>query len=124
VGTRALARLALASGNDNYLVFAERLVALASSLLVAHPNAVVDLVLAANYVVNGVEVVVPGDANELSDHVRSLSMSNTVLVTGKGPSPLFEGRHAGLAYVCRRGVCQLPASTIGELNERLAEVRD
>jgi uncharacterized protein YyaL (SSP411 family) len=51
-------------------------------------------------------------------------MSNAVLVTGDGPSPLFEGRHSGYAYVCRRGVCQLPASTVEELEQRLDEVRD
>ena len=122
VGTRSLARLSLCSGEDTYLYVAERLLEIATPLLVAHPMAVVDLVLAAPYVTNGVEVVVPGAGNELSEHVRSLSMANAVLITGDGPSPLFEGRRAGLAYVCQRGVCQLPASTVGELDEQLALV--
>ena len=124
VGTRALARLALCSGDDSWLFVAERLVDLGAPLLEQHPSAVVDLVLAGAYVTRGVEVVVPGEPNDLSEHVRSLSMSNAVLVTGDGPSPLFEGRHSGYAYVCRRGVCQLPASTVEELEQRLDEVRD
>ena len=103
---------------------AQRLVAVAAPLLVAHPKAVVDLVLAAGFATDGIEVVVPGASNELSEHVRSLSMSHAVLVTGDGPSALFEGRSAGLAYVCRRGVCRLPASTVIELDARLAEVLD
>ena len=123
VGARALARLSLCSGDDTFLFVAERLVELATPLLLAHPIAVVDLVLAAHYVTNGVEVVVPGAANELSEHVRSLSMSNAVLVTGDGPSTLFEDRRDGFAYVCRRGVCTLPARTVTELDERLADVR-
>jgi uncharacterized protein YyaL (SSP411 family) len=81
-------------------------------------------VLAAGFATDGIEVVVPGASNELSEHVRSLSMSHAVLVTGDGPSALFEGRSAGLAYVCRRGVCRLPASTVIELDARLAEVLD
>ena len=124
VGTRALARLALCSGEDPFLVVAQRLVAVAAPLLAAHPKAVVDLVLAAGFATDGIEVVVPGASNELSEHVRSLSMSHAVLVTGDGPSALFEGRSAGLAYVCRRGVCRLPASTVIELDARLAEVLD
>jgi len=122
IGTRALARLALLSGDDTYLFVAERLLEIAIPLLNAHPTAVVDLVLAAAYVVEGIEVVVPGASNTLSEHVRSLSMPNVVLVTGNGPSPLLEGRRAGLAYVCRRGVCRLPATSVEELDERLAEV--
>ncbi|MFZ1062302.1 MAG: thioredoxin domain-containing protein [Acidimicrobiales bacterium] len=123
VGARALARLSLLSGDETFLFVAERLVEIASPLLVSHPTAVVDLVLAAQYVFDGVQVVVPGAANSLSEHVRSLSMPNLALVTGDGPSPLLEGRRAGLAYVCRRGVCRLPATTVEELGERLAEVR-
>jgi len=123
VGCRALARLALASGDERYLFVAERLVELAAPLATSHPDAVVDLVLAAEYVLDGVEVVIPGPANPLSDHVRSLSMPNAVLVTGNGSSVLLKDREEGLAYVCRRGVCQLPARDLAELDDRLAELR-
>jgi uncharacterized protein YyaL (SSP411 family) len=122
VGCRALSRLALASGDERFLFVAERLIELAAPLARSHPDAVVDLVLAAAYVDDGVEIVIPGDANALSEHVRSLSMSHAVLVTGNGSSALLENREAGLAYVCRRGTCQLPARSVEELVDRLAEV--
>ena len=58
---RALARLALCRGDDDSLVVAQRLVELAATLLVQHPGAVPDLVEAAGFALEGVEVVVPGD---------------------------------------------------------------
>ena len=122
VGCRALARLSLASGDERFLFVAERLIELAAPLANTHPEAVVDLVLAASYVNDGVEIVIPGAANELSEHVRSLSMPNTVLVTGNGTSVLLEDREEGFAYVCRRGVCQLPAHDVKTLDDALAEV--
>jgi uncharacterized protein YyaL (SSP411 family) len=108
--------------DDDLRCVSERLVSLATSLIEAHPGAVPDLLNAARFVREGIEIVVPGDANELSEHVRSLPMSHAVVVTGRGASPLLEGRHDGLAYVCQRGACRLPASTVEELKERLREV--
>ena len=119
VSCRALARLALCTGDAALLVVAQRLVALAAPLIAQHPGAVPDLVDAAGYALAGVEVVVPGDANVLSDHVRSMAMPRTVLITGHGSSPLLEGRRAGLAYVCRGGVCQLPVDSIEALGAQL-----
>jgi uncharacterized protein YyaL (SSP411 family) len=100
-------------------VIAQRLVELAGSLLVSHPGAVVDLVEAAGYALEGIEVVVPGDANPLSNHVRSMAMSRTVLVTGTGHSPLLQGRRDGWAYVCRAGVCELPVTDVETLDADL-----
>jgi uncharacterized protein YyaL (SSP411 family) len=119
VCTRALARLALCEGTTAPLVIAQRLVELAGSLLVSHPGAVVDLVEAAGYALEGIEVVVPGDANPLSNHVRSMAMSRTVLVTGTGHSPLLQGRRDGWAYVCRAGVCELPVTDVETLDADL-----
>jgi uncharacterized protein YyaL (SSP411 family) len=83
---------------------------------VSHPGAVVDLVAAAGYALQGVEVVIPGDQGALANHVRSMAMSRTVLITGSGHSPLLEERIDGWAYVCRAGVCELPVSSIEELD--------
>ena len=118
VATRALARLALCRGDQDLMAVAERLVALGAELIATHPRAVVDLVDAAGYV-GGVEVVVPGDANTLSDHVRSLPIVRGVLVTGRGGSPLLSGREEGLAYVCHAGTCQRPVASVAELDELL-----
>jgi uncharacterized protein YyaL (SSP411 family) len=123
VACRALARLALLDGDAGMLCVAQRLVEIASAMIVAHPSAVPDLVLAAGFALEGVEIVVPGEANELSDHVRLMAMSDSVLITGSGSSPLLRGREAGLAYVCRAGVCELPARSIDELDEQLARAR-
>ncbi len=122
VACRAFARLFLCTGDDGARCVAERLVELASAVIASHPAAVPDLVLASRFVLEGIEIVIPGDSNPLSEHVRSLSMSHAVLITGHGSSPLLRDRKAGLAYVCRRGVCLLPASTIEQLEERLNEV--
>jgi len=34
-------------------------------------------------------------------------------------SPLWDGRHDGLAYVCRDYACLAPAATVDELSQRL-----
>jgi hypothetical protein len=122
VACRALARLALCTGDSETLVVAQRLVELAASLLATHPGAVPDLLEAAGFALTGVEVVIPGDANALSAYVGSRFTRRSVLVTGSGTSSLLEARRAGSAYVCRAGVCQLPADTVTALEEQLRNV--
>ncbi|MEO9180130.1 MAG: hypothetical protein ABI298_00600, partial [Acidimicrobiales bacterium] len=119
ISCRALARLALCTGDVELLVVAQRLVDVAASLIAQHPGAVPDLVDAAGYALAGVEVVVPGDANNLSNHVRSMAMPRTVLITGHGSSVLLADRRPGLAYVCRSGVCQLPVDSVEALDAQL-----
>jgi uncharacterized protein len=119
VTTRTLARLALCRGDVDELVIAQRLVDLAGTLLVNHPEAVVDLVSAAGYALQGVEAVVPGTQGDLVHHVRSMSMPRTVVITGTGRSPLLVGRQEGLAYVCRGGVCTLPVASLVDLDRDL-----
>jgi uncharacterized protein YyaL (SSP411 family) len=121
VTCRALARLALCKDDGDMLAIAERLVELAANLISSHPSAVPDLVAASGYALQGVEVVIPGAASALANHVRSLPMSRTVLVTGTGSSPLLEGRSPGWAYVCRAGACQLPVTSIDDLDQQLEQ---
>ena len=122
VACRALARLALCTGDPETLVVAQRLVALAASLIAVHPGAVPDLLEAAGFALTGVEVVIPGDANTLSTYVNSRFTKRSVLVKGAGASPLLENRRVGHAYVCRAGVCQLPVNTVAALEEQLRNV--
>ncbi|MDE3222060.1 MAG: hypothetical protein KGL79_01355, partial [Acidobacteriota bacterium] len=96
---------------------------LARALLVDHPGAVADLVAAAGFALDGVEIVIPGASNAFTQHVRSKAMFRTVLVSGPGPSELFEGRRAGLAYVCRGGVCEAPATTLADFERQLRDAR-
>jgi uncharacterized protein YyaL (SSP411 family) len=120
VATRALARLALCRADQDLLCVPERLVALGAGLIATHPRAVVDLVEAASFA-SGVEVVIPGVPNALSDHVRSLPMLRGVLITGSGSSPLLKGRREGLAYVCHQGWCERPVDSVDELTALLEE---
>ena len=122
VACRALARVALCRGDADVLAVAQRLVELAAALVASHPGAVPDLVAAAGFALDGVEIVVPGRMNDLSRHVRSRAMTRSVLITGSGSSPLLDHRVEGLAYVCRSGNCQLPVSSVRDLDEQLARV--
>ena len=123
VSTRALARTALCGGRHEFLVVAQRLVELAGSLLVSHPSAAPDLVAAAGFALDGVEIVIPGVAGAWAHHVRSMSMPRAVLITGSGTSPLLNARESGLAYVCRGGVCALPVSSAEALDAQLRGLR-
>jgi uncharacterized protein YyaL (SSP411 family) len=122
VSCRALARLALCTGDLEILAAAQRLVELGASLLAAHPVAVPDLLEAAGFALAGVEVVIPGDPNALSKHMKSRFTRRAVVVTGSGSSPLLEGRRPNSAYVCRAGVCQLPVDTFTGLEVQLRNV--
>jgi uncharacterized protein YyaL (SSP411 family) len=120
---RALARLALCTGNDYFMRFAQRLVELAASLLAHHPGAVPDLLAAAGFALEGIEVVIPGEPGTLAEHVRLMSVPSCVLVTGSGSSALLSNRRVGAAYVCRGGVCRLPVQDAAGLEAELAAVR-
>jgi uncharacterized protein YyaL (SSP411 family) len=119
IACRALARVALCTGDVENLVVAQRLIALAASLLYAHPGAVPDLLEAAGFALAGVEIVIPGEANELRAFVNSYFTRRAVRVTGTGPLALLEDRLPGFAYVCRAGVCQLPVEIVTDLAEQL-----
>ena len=122
VACRALARLSLCTGDVVAGLVARRLVELARPLLISHPGAVPDLLEAAGFALDGVEVVVPGPLGALADHVRSMAMRRTVLVTGSGDSALLAQRRVGLAYVCRAGVCRQPVGDVAALEHELREV--
>ncbi len=119
VACRALARVALCTGDVETLVVAQRLIELAASLLYAHPGAVPDLLEAAGFALAGVEIVIPGEANELRAYVNSYFTRRAVRVTGTGPLALLGDRLPGFAYVCRAGVCQLPVEIVTDLAEQL-----
>ncbi|HXC19698.1 MAG TPA: hypothetical protein VNT80_07300, partial [Acidimicrobiales bacterium] len=122
VACRALARLALCTGDGATLVVAQRLVELAATLLATHPAAVPDLLEAAGFALSGVEVVVPGEVSVLGEFVRSRLTRRAVLVTGTGASALLADRATGSAYVCRAGVCRLPVATVSALEAELRNV--
>jgi hypothetical protein len=119
LATRTLARVALCQGDVELMLVAQRLVELAGTMLASHPSAVPDLVAAAGFAREGVEVVIPGVQGDLAHHVRSMAMPRTVLITGSGPLALLAQREEGLAYVCRAGACQLPVASVEALESEL-----
>ena len=108
ITARSLARLALVTGDLDRLSVAQRLVGLLAALAGEQPAAVPDLIEAAGFAFEGVQVVVPGGPHPLTAQVRSLAVPRTVLITGSGRSPLLEGRREGWAYVCVGTRCSLP----------------
>ena len=120
--TRALARLALVDADPDRLAVAGRLVSLGATLISQHPRAVADLVGAARFALDGVEVVVPGPPNDLLEHVRLSVVPRSVVITGSNSSPLLAGRDSGAAYVCRGGACLMPARSVAELSAQLEEL--
>ena len=61
-----------------------------------------------------------GDRSDLVGAVHERYLPNTVLAWGEPyPSPLFEQRQQGLAYVCRNYACQRPTDDVDELVAQL-----
>jgi uncharacterized protein len=117
----ALLRLAALTGEERYRDRAERILRLAGPLATQHPTAFGHLLAAVDLAVNGIdEVVVAGDRPDLVEVVQSRFLPGAVLAWGERyPSPLWEGRDDGRAYVCRNYACRLPAEDPEALTAQL-----
>ncbi|MGH9091046.1 MAG: thioredoxin domain-containing protein, partial [Acidimicrobiales bacterium] len=116
----ALLRLAALTGEESYQAAGERIVAMAAPLLAEQPLAVADLVDAAGLLAGRTEVVVAGDRPDLVAEVRRRWLPEAVLSWGeRRPTPLWEGRKDGAAYVCRGFACRTPATEAGTLASQL-----
>ncbi len=123
VAAGALLRLAALSGVDRYRAAGQRIVELAGPLLVANPMAVPDLAAAIGLIDDGVEVLVAGDRPDLVKEVHHRWLPTTVLAWGeRTPSPLWEGRDDGMAYLCRGFSCRAPTGDRHALAGQLAEL--
>jgi uncharacterized protein len=121
VAAGALLRLAALTGDERYRQAGARIVEIAAPLLAEQPVAVADLVAASGMVSGGTEVLVAGDRPDLLAEVRRRWLPDGVVSWGEPrPSPLWEGRDAGAAYVCRRFACQAPAADAATLATQLA----
>ncbi len=121
LATVALLRLGALTGEGRYREKAEAVLALLGPVAGAHPTAFGHLLTAVDLVHSGItEVAVVGDALDLVRVVQSRFLPNAVLAWGEPyPSPLWEGRQAGHAYVCRDYACQAPVTTPEELAAQL-----
>ena len=112
-----LLRLGALTGEGRYRDRATDIVGLLGPTATRHPTALGHLLGAADLVANGMaEVVVMGEARPLVHAVQAAFLPHTVLAWGEPyPSPLWEGRQPGMAYVCEDFACQLPVDTVDEL---------
>jgi uncharacterized protein YyaL (SSP411 family) len=118
----ALLRLAALTGEDRYREAAEEVLELLGELAGTHPSAFANLLAAAEMDTVGLtEVAVVGDAPQLVSAVQAAYRPNVVLAWGEPyPSPLWEGREAGRAYVCRDYACRAPVTEAVDLERQLA----
>ena len=78
-----------------------------------HPTAVAHLLAAVElWHAGATEIAVVGDAADLVHVAQAAFLPNAVLAWGEPyPSPLWQSRQPGHAYVCRDFVCQAPVTT-------------
>ncbi|MGA3353180.1 MAG: thioredoxin domain-containing protein [Acidimicrobiales bacterium] len=119
VAAVALARLGALTGDDELTTAAARIVEAAGAELESAPLAFAELISAAELCEHGpVEVVVTGGRADLVRAAQSRFWPRAVLAWGSGP--LLAGREQGFGYVCRRGACLAPVTSVEDL---LAAVR-
>ncbi len=117
-----LLRLAALTGDQRYREHAERVLALLGPLAGSHPLAFPELLSAVDFHQSGsTEIAVVGDRSDLVAAAQARYLPNAVLAWGEPyPSPLWEGRRDGFAYVCRDYVCLTPVDTVEALEAQLA----
>jgi uncharacterized protein YyaL (SSP411 family) len=117
----ALLRLGALVGDDRYGQAAEGILRLVDQPLRESPAAFCHLLGAVDLLSAPVlEIAVVGDRRDLVAAVHSRYLPTAVLAWGEPyPSPLFEGRSEGLAYVCRDYACLAPTDDVEELVAQL-----
>jgi uncharacterized protein YyaL (SSP411 family) len=117
-----LLRLAALTGEERYREHAERVLALLGPLAGNHPLAFAELLAAVDLHQSGAtEIAVVGDRPDLVAAAQARYLPNAVLAWGERyPSPLWEGRRDGFAYVCRDYACLAPVDTVEAFELQLA----
>jgi len=121
LAANALLRLGTLVGDETLVDRGRAIVALLAETAGRHPMAFGNLLAAVATTLDGItEVVVAGDRPDLVAAVHERYRPNVVLAWGERyPSPLWEARDDGRAYVCRNYACQLPAGDVATLREQL-----
>jgi uncharacterized protein YyaL (SSP411 family) len=117
----ALVRLAALTGEERYHERAEDIIRLVADPLGRHPTAFAHLVAAVEMIhAPMTEVAVVGERPDLVRAVHERYLPNAVLAWGEPyPSPLFESRDPGFAYVCQHFTCKIPTDDVSELKTQL-----
>ncbi|MHB1923398.1 MAG: thioredoxin domain-containing protein [Acidimicrobiales bacterium] len=121
VAAVALVRLAALAGRADLADRGRAIVDRVGALTVSHPSAFCHLLGAVDMLGSGtIEIVVPGRVPDLLEVVTRRHLPNAVVAWGDpGVGPLWEGRHRGIAYVCRGTTCLAPVSEPAELARML-----
>jgi len=121
-GAQVLVRLGALVGEGYYTQRGEDILGLLAGLVRQHPTAFSRALAAVDMVSAGVtEIAVIGELPELVRAVQRGYLPNAVLAWGEPyPSPLFEDRKDGLAYVCRDYACQAPVADVDSLLAQLS----
>jgi len=122
VAAVALLRLGALTGETRYTDHGERILTWLAESLVHHPQAFTYSLAAVDLVARGLdEVAIVGDRPDLVAAVHRRFLPNAVVAWGERyPSPLWEGRQEGLAYVCRDFACRAPVEDADALLAQLA----
>ena len=121
VAAMAFLRLSALTGDETLRERAHDILRLLARVAPNAPSAFGNALAAALLLHLGTtEVVIPGEVPELLSVYREEWRPHGVVAWGDATdSPLWTGRIAGAAYVCRDYVCLLPANNAEEMRERL-----
>ncbi|MDH4157706.1 MAG: thioredoxin domain-containing protein [candidate division Zixibacteria bacterium] len=120
--------------NQTYLASAEKALKALSGLFSRAPGGMTAGVLALDYYFSDkIEIVIVGEGETkraMVDEIHKRFLPNKVIAVScsgdEAGGPLFVGRRAEggevLAFVCRNSVCNLPASTLEELQAQLSDI--
>ena len=122
VGAVALARLGALTGEQRYTECARGILESLGDVIATQPTAFTHALGALDLLADGVtEIAVVGDRAELVEAAQRRYLPRAVLAWGEPyPSPLWEGRGDGMAYVCRDYACLAPTSRVEDLEAQLA----
>ncbi len=122
LAANGLYRLGALTGERRYTERADDILRLVGGVVAGAPTAFGHLLGAVDLRRTGVtEIAVVGDRPDLVAAILSRYLPNAVLAWGEPyPSPLWEARRPGRAYVCRDYACQAPAESVDALVGQLA----
>ncbi len=117
----ALARLGALTGEARYTNHADQIIRLLARAIPQSPSAFSQALTAiATRLAGTTEIVITGDRPDLLAEVRRHWLPDAVVAWGEPyDSPLWKDRPAGLAFVCRDHVCQLPTEEVTDLTAQL-----
>ena len=117
----ALARLGALTGEARYTNHADQIIRLLARAIPQSPSSFSQALTAiATRLTGTIEIVITGDRPDLLAEVRRHWLPDAVVAWGEPyDSPLWNDRPAGLAFVCRDHVCQLPAENVTDLSTQL-----